>query len=175
MNIITIITSPKTIIYNDNNREFEFDIPSVFPSNFFCLYWWEHEQKYEYWIKEENGQIKINTLQYSEEVFNSYIQPFIDIFLAYKPSEKEIRSKLTEIVRLYLDDTVAKKDYDNILTACSYCNSTNPIFANDAKICIEWRDNVWETFYNILAEILAGNRSIPTDKELIAELPTINW
>lgn len=175
MNIITIITQPKIIIYNEKMLEFDFTIPSIFPSNFFCLYWWEHEQKFEFWTKEENEVITINTLECSEEVFNSYVKPFITQFETYVPSESEIRKQLTNIVQLYLDDTVSKRGYYNILTACSYSNSTDPIFAAEGQACVKWRDNVWTKCYDILAEVKAGTREIPTEEELLAELPVLEW
>ena len=175
MNIITIITLPKTIICNEKLLEFNFEIPAIFPSSFFCLYWWEHEQKYEYWTKEEDGTITKNALERSEEIFNSYVQPFIAQFEAYIPSETELRKQLTDAVQLYMDDTVSKKGYDNILSACSYSNSTDETFRAEGQACLKWRDEVWRKCYNILAEVLAGKRTIPTEKELIAELPEIDW
>lgn len=175
MNIITVITSPKVIIYNEKSLEFDFDIPAIFPSNFFCLYWWDHEQKYEYWTKEEDGTIIKNALECSEEIFNSYVQPFIAQFKVYIPSETEIRKQITDAVQLYMDDTVSKKGYDNILSACSYSNSTDEIFRTEGQACLKWRDDVWRKCYDILAEVLAGNRAIPTEKEVIAELPKLVW
>lgn len=174
MNIISIITSPKIIIHNNKTLEFDFDIPAVFPSNFFCLYWWEHEQKFEYWTMEEDGK-KVHTLDGSEDSFNLYVSPFIAQFNAYTPSEKEIRKQLTDAVQLHLDDTVAKRGYDNIHTACTYFNSTDEVFAAEGKACVAWRDSVWRKCYDLLAEVMAGTRDIPTEEELLAELPVLEW
>ena len=81
----------------------------------------------------------------------------------------------TDAIQNYLDTTAQERRYDNIFTAISYVNSTDEIFAREAKACLEWRDKVWRTCYNILDEVEAGLREIPTIEELMAELPVIEW
>ncbi len=90
-------------------------------------------------------------------------------------TEEEIQKELINAVQEYMDSKVQTRNYDSIFTACSYANSTDTIFAKEAKACIEWRDNVWRTCYNILAEYKQGKRKIPTREELIKELPVLAW
>ena len=86
-----------------------------------------------------------------------------------------IKARLTAVVQSWMDKTVQTRNYDNIHTACTYAYSTDEIFKKEGTACLAWRDNVWRTRYNILNEVLAGNREIPTEEELIAELPKLEW
>lgn len=93
----------------------------------------------------------------------------------YVPTQEELKKMFTDAIQNYLDTTAQERRYDNIFTAISYVNSTDEIFAREARACLEWRDKVWRTCYNILDEVEAGLRPIPTIEELIEELPKINW
>lgn len=79
------------------------------------------------------------------------------------------------IVDQFLDDTVQTKDYKNILHACSYVESTTQQYKTEALAIIAWRDLVWQQAYQIQNDILAGQRTIPTEQEFIAELPQMEW
>lgn len=94
---------------------------------------------------------------------------------AHVPTAEEIQAQLTAVVQDYMDSTVQTRGYDNIHTACSYVNSTDHIFAIEGQACLVWRDTVWRKCYNILAEVKAGTREIPTVEELITELPVLEW
>lgn len=89
--------------------------------------------------------------------------------------QEQIKTQLTNAVQNYLDATAQTRGYDNIHTACTYANSTDETFAVEGKACVAWRDTVWRTCYNMLDEVLAGQREIPTEEELIAELPELEW
>lgn len=93
----------------------------------------------------------------------------------YVPTDEEIQKMLTDGVQAYMDSMAQTRGYDNIHTACSYANSTDHIFAAEGQACLQWRDMVWRKCYNILAEVQAGSRDIPTAEELIAELPVLVW
>ena len=73
----------------------------------------------------------------------------------------------------YLDVKAKERNYDNILSLCTYATSTNPAFAKEGQAVVEWRDAVWAKCYEILAVVQAGTREVPTD--IISELPVINW
>ena len=91
------------------------------------------------------------------------------------PTEKEIQKQLTNGVQAYMDTKAQERGYDNIHTACSYANSTDEVFKAEGAACLAWRDQVWRKCYDILAEVKAGTRSIPTLEEVIAELPKLVW
>ena len=91
------------------------------------------------------------------------------------PTVEEIQKMLTDGVQAFMDSTAQTRGYDNIHTACSYAYSTDAIFAKEGKACLEWRDKVWRTCYDILAQVIGGLREVPTLEEVLAELPAFNW
>ena len=95
--------------------------------------------------------------------------------LRANPGPKEIQAELTNTVQAYMDDAVKARGYDGIATACTYASSTDATFAAEGAACVAWRDKVWRHCYDALAEVLAGERDIPTAEELIAELPELVW
>lgn len=87
----------------------------------------------------------------------------------------QIQKELTDAVQQFMDETAQTRGYDNIHTACSYTNSTDPIFNREGNACLAWRDSVWRKCYTMLDEFKAGTRQIPTVEELLAELPVLDW
>lgn len=95
------------------------------------------------------------------------------------PTEEEIKEQtkqylLFEVDEL-LDKTVQARGYDNIAKCVTYEGDIDPIFNREGTAAKQWRSKVYRACYNILAEIEAGNRPIPTVEELLAELPKIDW
>lgn len=82
---------------------------------------------------------------------------------------------LTEAVQRHLDSTARQRNYEGILSACTYASSTNPQFVSDGLACVAWRDAVWASCYQIMGEVQAGARAIPTEPELISILPAMSW
>lgn len=92
------------------------------------------------------------------------------------PTQDEIKKQLTDAVQNYLDRVAQEKNYDGILSVCSYFDSGDETFDREGEIARKWRSLVWRTCYQLMDEVLAGEREIPTEEELIYELlPRINW
>ena len=91
------------------------------------------------------------------------------------PTEDEIQQYFEDSIESYMTTVVQTRNYKDIHTAASYCNSTNEKFRREGIACNKWRDDVWDKCYAILAEVKAGNRPIPTLEEVIAELPKLDW
>lgn len=98
---------------------------------------------------------------------------------AFRPeppkTPEQIQKELTDAVQKYLDATAKKRGYDGILSLASYAASTHPPFAAEGRAGADWRDAVWGYCYQVLADVQAGNRTIPTASELLAELPVMVW
>ncbi len=98
-------------------------------------------------------------------------------FTAEEQAEQEtqIIQSLGRAVKTHLDAVVEIRDYDSIISACTYATSAVPRYQADGQACVNWRDAVWLYVYQVLDDVQAGDRAIPTAEELIAELPELTW
>lgn len=91
------------------------------------------------------------------------------------PTAAELQAALISAVQAHLDATARTRGYDGILSLCTYAASTIAQFAAEGQAGVNWRDAVWAYCYQVMADVQAATRSIPTAEQLISELPTINW
>jgi len=124
-------------------------------------------------VSEEDYKLLIGNADGKEHIRN--VDGTYSVAPVYTPTEAEIQKQLTDAVQNYMDTTVQARNYDNINSACTYANSTDHIFAAEGVACVKWRDAVWRKCYDMLAEVKAGTRAIPTAEEVIAELPALEW
>lgn len=87
--------------------------------------------------------------------------------------QAEIQKQLTDAVQHVLDAKAQELNYDSCLSVCSYIDTGVPKFDAEGKAFRAWRSAVWAKGYAILAEVQEGKRAIPTEEELIAELPEL--
>lgn len=92
------------------------------------------------------------------------------------PTLAELSKTFTDAVQAHLDATARARNYDGILSACSYATSTHLPFSTEGQASVNWRDAVWLYCYSELAKVQAGTRSIPESTEsFINELPVMTW
>lgn len=93
------------------------------------------------------------------------------------PTEPGIsQANIVQAAQSRLDKFAQTRNYDNILSACSYATSTVSRFANEGQYCVMMRDRTWETLYSMLAEYQAGTRPMPTSvADIMNELPALTW
>ncbi len=87
--------------------------------------------------------------------------------------QAEIQKQLTDAVQHVLDNKAQELLYDNCLSVCSYIDTGVPKFDAEGRAFRAWRSAVWAKGYEILDQVKAGYRPIPTEEELIAELPQL--
>lgn len=89
---------------------------------------------------------------------------------------KALSDSIVHQVQLRLDTFAKTKNYDGILSACTYATSVNPKFKAEGQYCVEARDNTWAILYQILEDVQAGIRPAPSDyQDIEPELPILAW
>ncbi|MDH1104847.1 hypothetical protein N5C55_03005 [Pseudomonas otitidis] len=90
-------------------------------------------------------------------------------------TEEELITRLTEAVQLYMDGVARQRNYDSILSLCTYATSTVAKFQSEGQAGVVWRDACWQLGYDLIARVRAGEAPIPTEAELLAMLPPMQW
>lgn len=93
--------------------------------------------------------------------------------LAAEEMAAQIQKQLTDAVQHVLDAKAQELLYDNCLSVCSYIDTGVAKFDAEGRAFRAWRSAVWAKGYEILAQVQAGQRAIPTEEQLIAELPQL--
>tara|TARA_R100000935_G_scaffold43672_1_gene66133 strand:- start:625 stop:1173 length:549 start_codon:yes stop_codon:yes gene_type:complete len=81
------------------------------------------------------------------------------------------RKAIASAVQSVLNESSQARNYDSIISECSYATSTGT-FGAEAQATVDWRDAVWTHVYNVEAAVIAGSREAPTVTEMLASLPT---
>lgn len=87
-----------------------------------------------------------------------------------------LQTSIVAATQASLDDFAKTRNYDSILSACTYATSVVSKFSKEGQHCVNMRDQTWETLYNILDEVKNGTRPMPTSfADIEAELPVLQW
>lgn len=93
------------------------------------------------------------------------------VFIAGR--RERLKSAIVAATQSALDDFARTRGYDGILSACTYATDPNPVFSAEGQYCVTLRGQTWAALYQMLAEVEAGTRPIPSSFDDIAgELPT---
>jgi imidazolonepropionase-like amidohydrolase len=88
---------------------------------------------------------------------------------------EQIKQTMIDAIQHHLDATARTRGYDGILSLASYAVSAHPPFAAEGRAGADWRDAVWGYGYQVLADVQAGTRTVPSVDALILELPAMPW
>jgi len=89
---------------------------------------------------------------------------------------KKLKSAITRATQERLDIFAQTRNYDGILSACTYATSTIPKFAAEGQHAVNMRDLTWATLYTVMAEVEAGTRPMPTGfADIEPDLPALVW
>jgi len=87
-----------------------------------------------------------------------------------------IKNTIIGEVQNRLDEFARTRNYDGILSACTYATSTIPNFAAEGQYCVNARDATWTTLYSIMAAVQAQLQPMPTSyNDIESELPELVW
>lgn len=87
-----------------------------------------------------------------------------------------IQAAIVAATQSSLDTFAQTRNYDGILSACTYATSSVPKFAAEGQYCVDARDATWATLYTIMGEVLAQTRPMPESFADVAPLlPVLEW
>ena len=93
----------------------------------------------------------------------------------YPLSLDEIQADFTAAIQAHLDRFARTRNYDGIMSAATYATSAVPKFRAEGQYAVEARDGTWAKGYELMDEVLSGQRPLPTIEEVLAELPALEW
>jgi hypothetical protein len=104
-------------------------------------------------------------------------EPAVVTFANIPPATVErIIVTTRELVQKRLDAFAGLKNYDGILSACSYYGSSTPSFKAEADVAVAARDDSWMALYQYLGKVQMGISPVPkTVAEIEQELPVLTW
>ena len=89
-------------------------------------------------------------------------------------TDAEAAQRLLAVVEQHMDAVAAERNYDNRYTCAVRAGYPNQWQAEGTAFG-EWMDACYAHLYQVQADVLAGSRAIPSEVDLIAELPAMVW
>lgn len=85
----------------------------------------------------------------------------------------DIQARVGSLIQSWIDGvcTGGVPYFRDIFSARGYVGDPNPAYHARAVALRDWSSSVWTTLDEIQADVLAGTRPMPTEAELLAELP----
>jgi len=88
----------------------------------------------------------------------------------------QIQSEIVTATQQRLDDFAKTRNYDSILSACTYATDANPKFSAEGQYCVGARGATWTKLAEMLAEVQANTRPMPSGyADIESELPPLVW
>lgn len=87
-----------------------------------------------------------------------------------------LQNAVVSATQARLDTFAQTRNYDSILSACTYSSSAIPKFKTEGQYCVNARDATWATLYQVLAQVQAGELPMPTSfADIESLLPVLEW
>lgn len=136
------------------------------------------------------GQIEAMNITFSKPLDEDFSFAIWSVPNIPRPTEAEILAEEPQWVQPYaiftafniflpyidhlLDTTAQSKQYGSAVACASYVASSNPQWAAEARVFVDWRDAVFVYAINVQTEVQQG-APIPSFEEFVAGLPIIVW
>ena len=86
---------------------------------------------------------------------------------------KALEEQYTAQVQAMLDEAAKALGYDSCLSVCSYIDTGVEKFDKEGVQFRRWRSAIWARGYELLDEVKAGKRPVPTPEELPGLMPKL--
>jgi len=80
-------------------------------------------------------------------------------------------ARLEGVIDFHLDAVAQSYRYESIRTMVTYATSEHPTFGPEGRAAVKFRDECYSVGITILNQVKLGERGIPSDAELISEMP----
>lgn len=90
------------------------------------------------------------------------------------PSSAELQAKYTALLDARIDSEAKSHGYDNRVTCSMRAGYAGPYQAECLAFAL-WMDACYESGQQVLADVTAGARPMPTPEAFLAELPPMVW
>lgn len=105
-----------------------------------------------------------------------YALPAEEVAANQAAAAQALQQSIVDATQQRLDDFARTRNYDGILSACTYATSAVPRFAAEGQYAVQARDATWAALYQFMADVQAGTRPVPTGFEDVEPLlPPLAW
>ena len=92
------------------------------------------------------------------------------------PDQPSLQERVVTATQQRLDDFARTRNYDGILSACTYATSTVQKFSTEGQYAVQVRDATWAALHALLGEVQAGTRPAPASfADVEPMLPPLEW
>ena len=87
-----------------------------------------------------------------------------------------LQQSIVDTTQQRLDAFARTRNYDGILSACTYATSAVPKFQAEGQYAVQARDATWAVLYAFMADVQVGTRPVPSGFEDVEPLlPALEW
>ena len=110
------------------------------------------------------------------QAWEVYPLPAEDVEANQAAAAQALQQSIVDATQQRLDDFARTRNYDGILSACTYATSAVPKFAAEGQYAVQARDATWAALYAFMADVQAGKQPVPTGfADVEPLLPALEW
>lgn len=105
-----------------------------------------------------------------------YSLPAEEVEANQAAADQALQQSIVDATQQRLDEFARTRNYDGILSACTYATSAVPKFAAEGQYAVQARDATWAALYQFMADVQAGTQPVPSGFEDVEPLlPVMAW